>query len=293
MGSDEQGSSTSSAERACFVGSIGNTLVGDWRGDPGDPGVLFLHGGGQTRHSWGGSAESIARLGFRTLSLDHRGHGESDWAENKSYALRDLAADTKLICEQFPSPPAIIGASLGGMTAMALEGDFAPGSASAIVLVDVIPDLEDDGVERIKSFMSDRLVEGFASLDEAAEAVAAYNPHRTRPVDPEGLRKNLRLGDDRRWRWHWDPAFMQPAFENPELSKYGATDYLMDAVASIDVPMQLIRGRLSDIVSEDGARSFIERFPHIDYVDVSDASHMVAGDRNDIFTEAVATFLIG
>lgn len=280
-----------------FRGADDNRLVGDWRGPTRGPGVLFLHGGGQTRHSWGGSAESLADRGFRTLTLDHRGHGESDWITGGDYRLNRFAEDARIVAREFASPPAVVGASLGGLTSMLLEGNLAPGTFSSVVLVDIIPEMDRQGVDRIKAFMFDRLEAGFASLEEAAEAVAAYSPHRTRTVDPDGLRKNLRQGDDGRWRWHWDPAFLKPAFDGDgSTDDEPASDFyhpvlLHQAVADIAVPMQLVRGKLSDIVSESGAQAFLARFPKVEFVDVSDASHMVAGDKNDVFTDAVANFL--
>lgn len=233
----------------------------------------------------------MASAGYRTLSLDHRGHGESDWVANGDYGLDRFALDAQIVTQQFAEPPVLVGASLGGLTAMVLEGIIAPGSCAAVVLVDIVPDMDLEGVQRIKDFMADRLDEGFVSLEEAAEAVAAYNPHRTKAVDPEGLRKNLRLGEDGRWRWHWDPEFMRPAFRDVGRSDFYDLDRLHDAVAAIEVPIQLVRGQLSDIVSETGAAEFLARFPHVEFVDVSDASHMVAGDRNDVFTDAVVQFL--
>jgi pimeloyl-ACP methyl ester carboxylesterase len=64
------------------------------------------------------------------------------------------------------------------------------------------------------------------------------------------------------------------------------------AAATLRVPVLLVRGRMSDIVSEEGARAFLAIVPHAEFVDVSDAGHMVAGDRNDVFTDAVARFLL-
>jgi hypothetical protein len=54
-----------------------------------------------------------------------------------------------------------------------------------------------------------------------------------------------------------------------------------------------VRGKLSDLLSEEGARHFLELAPHAKYADVSGAGHMVAGDRNDLFTQAVRGFLRG
>jgi non-heme chloroperoxidase len=158
---------------------------------------------------------------------------------------------------------------------------------SALVLVDVAPQVESAGIQRIRSFMGAR-PEGFASLEEVAEIVATYMPHRKRPKDLGGLKKNLRLDTDGRYRWHWDPAFLEVMFQpQPE----AGVALLASAKSLSAIPTMLIRGKMSDVLSESGARSFLEMAPHARYVDVSDAGHMVAGDKNDHFSRVVADFL--
>ena len=49
---------------------------------------------------------------------------------------------------------------------------------------------------------------GFRSLEEVADAIASYQPHRRRPRVLEGLKKNVRLDENNRMRWHWDPAWL-------------------------------------------------------------------------------------
>ena len=273
--------------RVTFAGAGDLTVVADRWGDPTHPGVVFLHGGGQTRHSWGGTARAVAARGWCAWTLDARGHGESDWAGD--YRLASFAADVAEVLDQVGGRPAVIGASLGGLTGLYLLGRAAPGSARGLVLVDIVPDMEKRGTDRISEFMTAHLESGFASLEEAAEAVAAYNHHRTRPPSVDGLRKNLRERDGR-WYWHWDPKFIN---QDPELAPTELTDVelLMECAHAIREPMMLVRGRMSDVVSAEGAAAFVEAIPGTDFVDVSDAGHMVAGDRNDAFTDAVVEFL--
>ena len=263
-------------------------LVGDRRGDPNGRPVLFLHGGGQTRHSWGGAARRIAAEGWLAVTVDSRGHGESDWADG-DYRLSSFAADVVAVAAALSQPPVLVGASLGGLTSILLEGELAPGTAAGVVLVDIIPDMEQAGADRIQAFMSDKVDEGFASLDEVADAIAAYNPHRPRPDDLDGLRKNLRERDGR-WFWHWDPDFVGGTADFPP-AELMDTDRLNAAVGAIEVPMLLVRGRMSDLVSAESADAFLARFPNIGFADVSGAGHMVAGDRNDVFTTSVLGFL--
>ena len=255
------------------------------------PPVVFLHGGGQTRHSWGGTARQVASRDLTAYTLDARGHGDSDWAPDGDYRLSSFAGDVEAVVAQIGAQPVLVGASLGGLTSILLTGELSPGVARAVVLVDIVPDMEPAGAERIRAFMAERANEGFASLEEAADLVAGYNTHRTRPADPSGLAKNLRERDGR-WYWHWDPRFMDPASDKAP-SEIMDVDRLHAAVGRMaaDVPVLLVRGRMSDLVSEEKAATFLNRFPAIEFVDVSGAGHMVAGDRNDAFTDAVLAFL--
>jgi pimeloyl-ACP methyl ester carboxylesterase len=164
--------------------------------------------------------------------------------------------------------------------------------ARALVLVDVAPRIEPEGVKRIGAFMTGNL-DGFASLDEVADAIAAYNPHRPRPNDLSGLKKNLRQRDDGRWVWHWDPRFVAGRFGSPDETRLSSMDpeRLPNAARNLRLPVLLVRGRMSDLLSEEGARELQELVPHARIADVAGAGHMVAGDRNDVFTAAVLDFL--
>jgi pimeloyl-ACP methyl ester carboxylesterase len=188
-------------------------------------------------------------------------------------------------------PPVLIGASLGGLSSLVAIGEAPAGTtvASGLVLVDVAPRLEEKGIERIAEFMLGNL-DGFASLEEVADAVAAYNPHRPRPTNLSGLRKNVRLRDDGRWYWHWDPAFLLGGRQDEPRSVRNE-DRLEDAARALTVPTLLVRGRQSDVLSEAGARETVGLIPHARYIDVGGAGHMVAGDRNDAFNDAVLEFL--
>ncbi len=133
--------------------------------------------------------------------------------------------------------------------------------------------------------------DGFDSLEDAAAAVAAYNPQRSRPNDRQGLKKNLRLHANGRWYWHWDPRFLEHATRNTDGEALVLQDRREAAAARVRVPTLLVRGVHSDVVSIDGARALQALIPQAELVDVAEAGHMVAGDRNDLFSNAVTTFL--
>jgi pimeloyl-ACP methyl ester carboxylesterase len=261
----------------------------EWPGD--GPAVVLAHGGGQTRHSWGGTAEVLASHGHRVVSMDLRGHGDSGWAPDGDYNMSAYCDDALAVVRWVGAPVAWVGASLGGMTGLHAV-DAAPESFSALVLVDITPRPAAAGVSRILEFMAKDAVDGFATLDDAADAIAAYQPHRPRPSDLSGLEKNLRLGDDGRWRWHWDPAFL-------DMRTGGTSEHARDLhhgeleriARRLTLPTLLVRGKLSDLVTDAEVAEFLEMVPHAQYVDVADAAHMIAGDRNDVFTGAVVDFL--
>jgi pimeloyl-ACP methyl ester carboxylesterase len=273
-------------------GPGGVRIVCDRQGDPRARAVVFLHGGGQTRRSWGRAAAAVAERGWQAITVDFRGHGESDWSDEGDYRVVSFASDVQEVLRQLPPRPVLVGASLGGFTSMLLAGEISPGIASAVVLVDIVPNMDPSGASRIHAFMADRVASGFDSLDEVADAIAEYNPHRPRPTDLDGLRTNLRRRGDR-WYWHWDPKFISGTSPFPP-TEVTDTDRMHTAVEAIlreGVPMLLVRGQMSDLVSQDRADEFLSRFPQVEFVDVRGAGHMVAGDRNDIFAQAVLDFL--
>jgi len=280
------------AQAFSAYGADGVRIVADRLGDPEATAVVFLHGGGQTRRSWGRAAAAVAERGWQAITVDFRGHGESDWSEDGDYRVITFANDVLQVLDQLPPRPVLVGASLGGFTAMLLAGEISPESVSAVVLVDIVPNMDQSGATRIHSFMNDRMVSGFDSLDEVADAIQEYNPHRPRPTDLDGLRTNLRRRGDR-WYWHWDPKFIDGTSALPpiEVTEVDRLYVAVEAIIRNKVPMLLVRGQMSDLVTEDRATEFIARFPEVEFVDVGGAGHMVAGDRNDLFADAVVDFL--
>jgi len=247
-----------------FPTDDGLTLTADRWGE-GERVVLLFHGGGQTRHAWGGAAERLAQAGWCAYTIDQRGHGESDWHPDGAYEIDRFAEDVRGICRSFPTPPAVVGASLGGISSLIAQGEC------------------DETV-----FMAARAETGFATLEDCADYVASYLPHRKRPKDLSGLMKNLRLRDDGRYYWHWDPRFVTDAERRMEDRD---PERMIAAARRLRCPTMLVRGGSSDLVSEEVAREFLDLVPQAEFADVAGAGHMVAGDKNDAFTDAVLPFL--
>lgn len=278
-----------------FTTPAGNRLAYSAFGPVDGRPVLFFHGGGQTRHAWGRAGRVMGEQGWRAWVVDLRGHGDSDWVPGH-YQTEDFAADALAIIAAQRQKPVIVGASMGGITA--LQANAAGEVSAALVLVDITPRANPDGVARILNFMMAH-TEGFASLEEAAAAVAAYQPQRGQRSDTSGLKKNLRLHDNGRWYWHWDPSMLQGFLERRQelddaehqAEDHARTERLYRAAERLTQPVLLVRGSHSDVVSLENIAEFKQRIPHAQVVDVRGAGHMVAGDRNDIFMDAVLEFL--
>ncbi|RCX09419.1 alpha/beta fold hydrolase [Extensimonas vulgaris] len=268
-----------------FSGFAGGPLVADVYGPEGAPAVLLLHGGGQTRHAWGNAAQALGAAGWYTVALDLPGHGESAWARDGDYRIETLARTMCSVWRQIGAPLAVVGASLGGLASMAAVGLPDAPPINALVLVDIAPRMEEAGVERIVSFMRAK-PEGFASLEEAAQHIAAY---RGKPMTGplEGLKKNLRLNAQGRWIWHWDPLMMSEANHN---HRRDAENYER-ALRGLQSPTLLIRGQRSDVITKEDAEALVKTLPNARFVDLRDAGHMIAGDANDAFTASVREFL--
>lgn len=261
-------------------------------GDNANRTVLLLHGAGQTRHSWESTAVELASSGYQAITVDTRGHGDSSWSDSGDYSIETLISDLHLIIDALSNNgaalPVIIGASLGGITALLAQGETSKALFRALVLVDITPRIDPQGVARILSFMTE-FSDGFDTVAQASAAVSAYQPHRklARVKDSSGLLKNLRLGADGRYYWHWDPRLLE------HVSHFGEefVNRQKNAARQLTQPVLLVHGKLSEIVSRETADEFLQLVPQAHYVDVADAAHMVASDDNDVFAAAVTDFL--
>lgn len=280
-------SSSQAFNHLIFLGRDNLRLVADVGGDPDRPSVILLHGGGQTRHSWHGTMRKLVAQGYYVINLDTRGHGDSEWSASGDYSFDAMADDLLAVIGSLPTLPALVGASMGGCTALWAVGRTLKPVASALVLVDVVPRIDPKGAGRIIAFMQSQ-PQGFATVEEAADAVAAYNPHRPRPRDFRGLMRNLRYRDDGRLYWHWDPRLLtgQSIVEPPLVAKR-----MLELCKGVHVPSLLVRGMESEIVSEAGVAELRMHLPQVEVFDVANAGHMVAGDRNDIFNDGILGFL--
>jgi pimeloyl-ACP methyl ester carboxylesterase len=277
-------------ETVAFTGSHGLPLAGEWRfagrRDTGKPAVLLAHGFGQTRQSWSRTQVHLAQAGHDSLSWDMRGHGESGRnAAELRYDARQFLDDVLAAAKQLPAAPVLVGASMGGLTGLMAQAQEKP--FSALVLVDVTPRWETAAVERIQAFMRAH-PQGFDSFEHAAETISGYLPHRRERKTPRQLDSLLRRDPaDGRLRWHWDPRMLDEFVTGSEQLQ----DAISDAAAGVNVPVLLISGGRSDLVSEQTVAHFLELVPQARHVQLPQATHMVAGDDNDAFIDTLLQFL--
>lgn len=259
------------------------------------PHVVCLHGGGQTAYMWEELGAGL-RDRYHVLAPDLPGHGDSDpldpgeegdgWVG--SLARQALAKSVPPLLSEFGvARAAFVGASLGGIVALTLAA-AEPQWVGAIALVDIGHRLEDEGVRRIIEFMTRH--ESFASLDEAAEEVAAYLPHR-KAVRIESLRRNLRQRPD--GRWEWKHIFNKRLRENPPLG--GGWRRLVAGldgeVRTLTVPVLVLRGRQSDVLSQAGAEEIAALIPDARLATVGGAGHHLAGDDPESAVTLIGSFL--
>jgi pimeloyl-ACP methyl ester carboxylesterase len=271
-------------ERIALDGADGVPLVVESRGDATMPALVFTHGFGQTRHAWDASAAVLAKSGWCCLTMDARGHGDSGWRNDGRYDFSQFVDDLVRLARVPADKPILVGASMGGLLGLVAQAEH--DAFRALVLVDITPRWEIAGVERILAFMRAH-PQGFACVEEASDAIAHYLPHRAQRKSPERLRSLLVTDAGGRLRWHWDPRLLDTIATGSEREQAG----LLDAARRIRVPVLLISGERSDVVSDDTIAEFLRCVPHAQHVRVAHATHIIAGDENAAFTNAVERFV--
>ncbi len=255
------------------------------------PVVLAMHGGGQTAYMFEDIGATL-RDERHVIAIDLPGHGESGSLQDvEGVSRQELAATVPGLLDDFGvRPVAIIGASLGGIVAMTLAA-ARPELVSAIVLIDVGHRLEPEGVQRIIDFMQKH--ESFASLEEAAAAIAEYLPNR-KPSPPERLRRNLRQRPDGRWVWKHSLG----RISRERMQRIEDRDWeqeilvgLDEEAATIQIPVLVLRGASSDVLSSDGASEIAAILPNARVATIASAGHLAAGDNPASTANLIKGFL--
>ena len=250
-----------------------------------DPELVLLHGGSQNAHTWDTVALALDRP---LVAIDLPGHGHSDGPGERPDGQLDTrgnAADVAAAIRQFaPAAKAVVGMSLGGLTAIALAAE-APELVRKIVLVDVLPGIKAQRSRHITDFVNGPA--RFASLDELLERAARFNPARSRSSLRRGILHNAEQQPDGTWVWRWarhrgpvGPAGAAPAGGAPASPSAGARyGPLWEELSSISVPLLLARGMRPDsVLDDDDERELLRRLPSAQVIHVEQAGHSLQGD---------------
>jgi pimeloyl-ACP methyl ester carboxylesterase len=250
----------------------------------GDPELVLLHGGAQNAHTWDSVALALARP---LIALDLPGHGHSDWREDHDYGPRANADAVAVALEQLaPRAAAVIGMSLGGLTALALAARH-PDLVRRLLLVDVTPGANAVKAEPVVTFVAGP--ESFASFDEILERTIAHHPTRSHSSLRRGVLHNARAREDGRWVWRYDrQSRVRSAIGSGDDLGFGAH---WDDVETLRIPLLLVRGALSGVVDDADVAELRRRKPDAEVVRVPNAGHSVQGDQPLALARIIERFL--
>lgn len=248
------------------------------------PQVVFIHGGGQNAHTWDTVMLALSRP---ALCIDLPGHGHSgDVDASRPVGPRAFAEDVAvMVREHAPHAAAVVGMSLGGLTAMELAV-VAPDLVRKLAMIDVTPGVNGEKASDIHAFLAGP--ESFESFEEILERTVAFNPTRSELSLRRGILHNAYRRDDGRWVWrHQRTRLADDVIERT------AVDFaaLWDDLAGIDVPVALFVGDRSPVVDDEDVRRFRECQPDADVVTVDDAGHSIQGDQPLVLADHLDRFV--
>ena len=256
----------------------------EW-GAPDAPPIVLLHGGHQSAHSWDLVSLHLAQR-YRVLALDQRGHGDSEWARDVAYTNHEMSLDAEAFIEAMGlQRPILMGHSMGGRNSMLLTRR-SPSLLRALVIVDVGPELSDRGRAVIAGFVRDN--EEFDDLEHFVRNVQQYDPYRSREHIERTVKYNMLQ--------RADGKFVSKCDGNPRrlgvVRGTGAQENItLEEAGSFDLPVLLVRGADSRILTAEAAERFRAALPHGELVTVPNCGHNVHGQNTLGFIDAVGGFL--
>jgi pimeloyl-ACP methyl ester carboxylesterase len=246
--------------------------------------LVLLHGYTGHARSWDSFAEAMSSR-YRVLVLDQRGHGQTQWAPPTAYDTSEMISDLRAFVSALGLDDfALLGLSMGGLVSIGYAGTR-PAELSKLVIVDIAPELDTEGLKRIQAGVVRSDV--FASVDEAYARARSDNPIPPDDQLRHRVEYSLMRREDGGYTYRYDRALRDPT--NPR--KGIPADEGWRLVSNIDVPTLLVRGELSDILSRPTAAKMAKAIPDCRLVEVAGSGHPVPLDKPDAFLDAVATFL--
>ena len=258
----------------------------DWTSRRADaPALVLLHGFTGHARSWDVFAEAMTDR-YRVLALDQRGHGESAWTAPDQYGVGAMADDLEAFVLALGLRDfALVGLSLGGLVTIEYAGRRAKPFA-ACVIVDIGPEIAQAGSSRIQANV--QAADTFPSREEAFAAARADNARPPEALHRQRSDAGLMRTEDGRWTYRYDRALRSPL----NLRRRDAAT-AWQSCANINVPTQLIRGELSDILAPEIAERMLQIIPDARLAVVPRAGHGVPLDAPAEFLAAARQFLTG
>ena len=266
-----------------------HTIVGtmrfhylDWGGN-GHP-ILFLHGGGINAHTWDVVCLML-RERYHCIALDQRGHGDSEWSPAIDYGVATQVGDVEGFIEKLGlTNPVLVGQSMGGLNSIAYSIRHSA-TMRGLVVVDVGPEINSAGTQRIREFSSTPELE---SLEAFLERAVKFNPIRDPRVLRRSLFYNLRQLPTGKWSLKHD---QRRASDDSWRIAAEQREHILRDVAKISCPTLILRGGKSDVLTDEAAERFAHMLPHARWIRVENAGHNVQGDNPSGLLDAMNPFL--
>jgi pimeloyl-ACP methyl ester carboxylesterase len=259
--------------------------------------MLLLHGFGNEAHIWDDFAPAVAPY-YRTLALDHRGHGDSAWDPEGRYDPDTLVRDVECATQALGIERLVlVGHSLGGRVATLFTGRQ-PERVAGLVLVDIGPELDARGTLRIRMEVEESRDPVFESVDEYARLLSLHYPAATPTAIARMAHHGVRRREDGRYALKMDPALRGAAAErlsSEELAERGRVlaEEQWKALERARCPALVVRGAASDVFSPETAERMVEEvLPNGRLAVVARAGHSVMTDNPEGFRDAVTAFVL-
>ncbi|MGF1595563.1 MAG: alpha/beta fold hydrolase [Acidimicrobiales bacterium] len=258
----------------------------EW-GDPSNPPLLLLHGGNQSAHSWDLVSLHLAAR-WHVYALDQRGHGDSEWTRDSDYSSSEMGLDAAAFIDAIGLEHlVVVGHSMGGQNAMRLTLSH-PERVSALVLVDIGPEVSDDGARVIRRFVTE--TREFDDIDHFVSRVQEYDPYRSREHIERTVKYNLlRRADGKYISKHDHGPRLKATGEHRERGDR----FTLDDVRHLPMPVLVIRGADSNVLTAEAADRLADALTDGRLVTVEAAGHNVHGQNTPGFLAALVPFLEG
>jgi len=253
----------------------------DWKGAA-TP-IVFLHGGGLTAHTWDCVA-AMLRDRFRCVALDQRGHGDSEWSPVIDYRIASHVGDIEGFIDAMRlERPILVGQSMGGLNSIAYAIRRSD-QMRAMVIVDVAPEISAPGANRIRDFASTPELD---SPEAFLERAVKFNPIRNPAVLRRSLYYNLRETPAGKWTFKHD---QRRRTDDAMKSFTEDRTRLASEVSKIKCPTLIVRGALSDVLTDASAEKFARSLPNGRWVRIEKSGHNVQGDNPRALLDAIGKF---